>query len=486
MPIAQGMAAESLKGVARRLFVHEDEGPRTVPTSRPPHRFIAIAYFSVLTLLASVILVTQAPRFEGELEVFLALAVMNLAAERFPISIYGNSYISIGFVFTVSIIVLFGIPGVVIVAPFEAAAGIVGRKPLSNVIVTNAAMFIVVYTAAAAAYGLVAPVGLDDPTLRIIPGVAVATIICFAGTAFLIAVAKWMRTGHPLTDSWSSHKWLFPHYAALGVIGLALATASIALGIAGIIAFLLPAVMMRLAMKQYVDKTAEHVAQLQKQNDALIKANIEIRRVGEELRETYNGTLEAFVTALDARDQETKGHSVRVARYMLNIAEAFGVKPGSQEWIDMERGALLHDVGKIGIRDSILLKPSKLDEDEWEQMRRHPEIGYNMLKEVKFLAGAAEIVLAHHERWDGKGYPRGLREDEIPLGSRIFSVVDTFDSMTSDRPYRKAMSTIEALNEILRCSGTQFDPRVVEAFLDIYDEWVLERERMLAMEQKIA
>ena len=111
-------------------------------------------------------------------------------------------------------------------------------------------------------------------------------------------------------------------------------------------------------------------------------------------------------------------------------------------------------------------------------MRKHPEIGYNMLKQVSFLQGAAEIILSHHERWDGQGYPRKLREDEIPLGARIFNVVDTFDSMTSDRPYRKAKSTLDALNEILKFSGSQFDPLVVEAFLDIYEKWVRERDEL--------
>ncbi|HWC30230.1 MAG TPA: HD-GYP domain-containing protein, partial [Dehalococcoidia bacterium] len=151
---------------------------------------------------------------------------------------------------------------------------------------------------------------------------------------------------------------------------------------------------------------------------------------------------------------------------------------GTQDWIDMQRGSLLHDVGKIGVSDSILLKPGKLTDEEWTSMRQHPEIGYNMLKQVKFLQGAAEIILCHHERWDGRGYPRALHEEEIPLGARIFTVVDTFDSMTSDRPYRKALTTLDALNEIMHHSGTQFDPRVVEAFLDIYETWVAEREEL--------
>jgi HD-GYP domain-containing protein (c-di-GMP phosphodiesterase class II) len=162
-----------------------------------------------------------------------------------------------------------------------------------------------------------------------------------------------------------------------------------------------------------------------------------------------------------------------------------GVVDGTQEWVDMQRGSLLHDVGKIGVSDTILLKPGKLTDDEWGLMRKHPEIGYNMLRQVKFLQGPAEIILAHHERWDGGGYPKGLHEDEILLGARIFTVVDTFDSMTSDRPYRKALSTLEAMNEIMRCSGSQFDPLVVEAFLDIYETWVREREEMHREEREL-
>jgi len=257
----------------------------------------------------------------------------------------------------------------------------------------------------------------------------------------------------------------------------------LALGAPGILAFVAPALMMRLSMKQYVEKTRENVEKLTRQNEALRVANIQIRQVSDELKESYDSTLEALVNALDARDQETKGHSIRVSRYMMDIARAMGVSEGSQEWVDMQRGSLLHDVGKIGVSDAILLKPGKLTELEWEAMRQHPEIGYNMLRQVKFLSGAADLILAHHERWDGKGYPKGLREEEIPLGARIFMVVDTFDSMTSDRPYRRALSTLDALNEILRNSGSQFDPTVVEAFLDIYDAWVKEREELMAAER---
>jgi putative nucleotidyltransferase with HDIG domain len=453
--------------------------PEAKTAAQSPPAWIAWGYFLILGALAVALFTLQAPRLEGSIEVLIALAVLSVLSDRFPIEIYGDTYISVGFVFTLAIIMLFGAPGAVLVAPLEAVSGLVGRRRLSYLVLTNAALFVVVYWAAASAYGIFAPVSPQSVSLALIPGAAAATVVSFSLTAFLLAISALVRTGKPLAASWDSHKWIAPHYAALGLIGLSLAAASIALGVPGIIAFVTPALMMRWAMKQYVDKTTENVQKLSEQNLALRAANVEIRRVSEELRETYDGTLEALVTALDARDQETKGHSVRVARYMLTIASAFGVKEGTQEWLDMQRGALLHDVGKIGVRDSILLKPSKLDSDEWRVMMRHPEIGYNMLKEVRFLEGAAEIVLAHHERWDGKGYPRGLREDEIPLGSRIFSVVDTFDSMTTNRPYRKALTTQEALKEILRCGGSQFDPLVVEAFLDIYDDWVRDRQKLI-------
>ena len=184
-----------------------------------------------------------------------------------------------------------------------------------------------------------------------------------------------------------------------------------------------------------------------------------------EVEESYKITLEALVTALDAREHETQAHSQRVREYTMTLAEQLGLD--SDDLIQLGRGALLHDVGKIGVPDSILLKPGKLTSEEWIEMKKHPGIGYEILQNIRFLSPAAEIVLCHQERWDGKGYPNGLGNTDIPLGARIFAVVDTLDAMTSDRPYRKAMSFEVALAEIWECSGTQFDPQVVDAFLGI-------------------
>ncbi len=192
------------------------------------------------------------------------------------------------------------------------------------------------------------------------------------------------------------------------------------------------------------------------------------RDLQEEVQRSYRATLEALLTALDTRDTETEGHSERVAGYTMLIAYQLGLP--DEELPHIERGALLHDIGKIGVPDHILYKPGPLTPDEWEIMKQHPVIGYKMCMKVEMLRPAAPIVLHHHERWDGKGYPYGLSGEEIPLGARIFAIADTLDAMTSDRPYRKALSFAQAREEIERCAGSQFDPELVRVFLSLPEE----------------
>jgi putative nucleotidyltransferase with HDIG domain len=197
----------------------------------------------------------------------------------------------------------------------------------------------------------------------------------------------------------------------------------------------------------------------------LVAKNREVESLYTELENSYESTLAALITALDFRDNETLGHSKRVVEYAVLVAQAMGVGEPEMSWI--RRGAILHDVGKIGVSDAILRKPGKLDAAEWEEMKKHPEMGYRMLKHIRFLEPALEIVHCHQERWDGSGYPRALKGEQIPLGARIFAAVDTFDAMTSDRPYRAALTIEAARDEIRRFSGIQFDPKVAAAFLAI-------------------
>ena len=207
------------------------------------------------------------------------------------------------------------------------------------------------------------------------------------------------------------------------------------------------------------------VGALSKQKEAALQSRADMY---EKLNRSYSETLHALVKALDMRDSETGGHSERVTQIALLIARQ--LKLEEKEIQEIQWGALLHDVGKIGIPDHILRKPGKLTEDEWIVMRTHPQVGYEMLEEIPFLAPSLDVVLHHHEKFDGTGYPSGLSGKAIPLAARIFAIADTFDAMTNDRPYRKAFCIEEALEEIQHCSNFQFDPEIVDAFLKAFEQ----------------
>lgn len=189
-----------------------------------------------------------------------------------------------------------------------------------------------------------------------------------------------------------------------------------------------------------------------------------------ELVKLYSGTLEAMILALDLREHETGYHSYRVTEYALNLGRHMNLN--REELSVIAKGALLHDIGKIGVPDDILLKPGKLTDREWKLMRKHTEFGYDLLKKIDFLEESSKIVHTHHEHYDGGGYPRGIKGDEIPVGARIFSVVDALDAMTSRRVYSEALSFEEAVRRIKEASGSQFDPKVIDVFLKIpLAEW---------------
>ncbi len=209
----------------------------------------------------------------------------------------------------------------------------------------------------------------------------------------------------------------------------------------------------------------------------------ELRNALKDVSTTYQNTLLALVTALDAREHETSDHSQRVVEYTVAIANVMGIT--GPELDEIGRGALLHDIGKIGVPDAVLLKPGKLTPEEWVEMRKHPDIGFSMIAPIPFLSIPSQIVLSHQERWDGRGYPRGLKAEEIHIGARIFAVADTLDAMTSDRPYRKGTTFANAIEEIKRCGGTQFDPDVVKAFLALGEANLMKiKEDMVARKKQ--
>ncbi|MFZ5856868.1 MAG: HD-GYP domain-containing protein [Chloroflexota bacterium] len=188
-----------------------------------------------------------------------------------------------------------------------------------------------------------------------------------------------------------------------------------------------------------------------------------------ELLNAYDATIEGWSRAMDLRDQETEGHTQRVTALTVRLAQAYGIAPS--DIVHVRRGALLHDIGKLGVPDAILHKPGALTDEEWVEMRKHPTLAFEMLDSIEYLRPAIEIPYCHHEKWDGTGYPRGLKGAEIPVPARMFAVVDVWDAVTTDRPYRAAWDKKKAMQYIQEQSGKHFDPDMVELFINVIREF---------------
>ena len=227
------------------------------------------------------------------------------------------------------------------------------------------------------------------------------------------------------------------------------------------------AVRSELEKKNLAEENAAHVRHLRR----LRLEQSKNQHKASELEEIYNATLENLMTALDLRDVETFGHSLTVAKYSQALAQLIGIKDGST-LDNIRKGALLHDIGKIAIPDSILKKPSRLSTLEWEKVKLHPVLGYGLIKEIKMVKEVGNIILYHHEKYDGTGYPKGLKKEAIPLEARIFALADALDAITSHRPYRKERDFKTAKKGIQENRGKQFDPQVVDAFCSVrLEDW---------------
>jgi len=238
------------------------------------------------------------------------------------------------------------------------------------------------------------------------------------------------------------------------------------------------------AVEQYELKSLKDHYQVHLE-ELISERTVELDKALQEVEASYRMALKALVQALETRDFETHGHSERVVTFSLRLGHELGLD--CENLRNLELGALLHDIGKIGVPDAILRKPAKLNEEEWTKMKLHPLHGQKILRNIPFLGGAARLVEQHHEQWNGTGYPHGLRGEEIDLNARIFQVVDAFDAMTSDRVYRRGTTYEKALEELIRCAGTQFDPFVVEAFKQIAPEdWETLRQHSVTERQEVS
>jgi len=261
-------------------------------------------------------------------------------------------------------------------------------------------------------------------------------------------------------DVWMQNfAWMPVNYLATAVNGAALALAYQSLGFIGVIVFVLPLGIAWYSFKLYTMKST----QLRERNRELVSMNESLQRTSERLEASHVSVIAALLGSLAAKDHTTQGHSAATMQHALSVAKSLGLGPDEIAAVNL--GALFHDIGKIGIPEHILRKPSALSDEEWAEMKTHPTIGANLIGEVPNLERIRPIVLAHHEHYDGSGYPNGLKGDEIPLAAQIISVADTYEAMTSTRPYRSALSHDEAIAELRRVAGSQLNPIVVEAFI---------------------
>lgn len=425
------------------------------------------------TLLAALVL--AGPFVPGLVDLdwmgIAVFAVLGVISERYDIDLYGESKLSLSFVFMLATVMAFGAPGVIVVAPLVALAGHLWRGRPAYKLLFNAAVFLLGgLVAAGVDAGASGLPGAERQVLALAPPV-LASVAYYVVNSGLVAQIVALTSGTSALAVWQEkHRWLLPHYALLGLFAYVLGLSYDHFGVTGVLGLVAPVLAARYAMKQYIDRTNDTVQELRRANADLRGAHRQLRELTDDLAEAYDETLTALAAALDARDTETQDHSQRVAVMSLAIAERLGIEKGSREWLDVKHGALLHDVGKIGVPDAILRKTGPLRAEERARVQEHPRIGYQMLSRVKFLKGAALLAYAHHERFDGMGYPLGLKGDQIPRLARIFAVADAFDAMTSGRPYRPPMSTDAACRELEANAGTQFDPEVVAVFLELVRE----------------
>jgi len=270
--------------------------------------------------------------------------------------------------------------------------------------------------------------GVAGDTIALVSTVVVYVILNTSTMTLLIKLLK----GGKILEIWGENfKGTFLNSAAIGLLGIIVAFAYNNYGIGSVVLFFVPLLLARYSFKLYVD-----------------------------MRKNYMETVKALINAVEAKDPYTSGHASRVGKYAVEIGKELGLS--SLELDKMRNAALLHDIGKIGVDDRILNKNKSLTNLEYEVIKNHPSTGYEIIKDIEFLKGANEIVKHHHERWDGKGYPDGLKGGEISLPVSILTIADSFDAMTTDRPYRKAFSFEKAISEIQNNSGTQFNPDIVD------------------------
>ena len=463
---------------------HSTDGRVSSPTKGSVQKVgVSAAGVMLQVLVWSVILLGAAAMIFGliitprpdllAIALFTALAV---AAEISQISVYGENTVSVSVAVAFTAALVAGIPGAACVSAAIALTHYVRKRPPFYKTIFNwathmlAGVIPALTTLALTAFEIDGRLRMQNLLTLIVPMMLAAAAYYLVDTG-LIAAAISISKGERLLTTWrENYRWIAPHYLVLCVLGLFLGIAYIASGAIGVFVFALPVVMMRVSQKQYVDKTQDSMKELKRMNEQLAFANHEVLSAHMTMQNLNDELFLTLSRIIDARDPYVGNHAAKVADYATAIAAELGLS--EERMPALRQAGFLHDIGKIAISEEVLHKPSKLTDEEYEYVKTHAALGGEFLEMCGGLRHLAPFVRHHHERWDGKGYPDRLAGEVIPMEARILAVCDAAEAMASDRPYRKGMAVHEVIEEVQRCSGTQFDPAVAEAFVR-----VAERER---------
>src|SRR5436190_16012630 len=394
---------------------------------------------------------------------FVILVLLAAVTQRMPVFLFRSSAISVSFAAVIASYVLYGTGVAVAVSLFQAGVNAFTprRKPLVKA-TFNAGSLATSAFIGGELFALLSPERGD--ILATCVAAAASALGYFLVNTSLTAGVIALSERQGFLQVWrSNYAWMPLNFLATAAQGAALALASQALGVFGVLVFTLPLAVAWYSFRLYMSKSSE----VRQRNAELQSVNDMLRRTNDRLEESHLSVIGALIGALEAKENARAQAAAATMANAVGVAERLGLS--EDECAAVKLGALFHDIGTIGVPEAVLRKPGALDEREWREVRAHTTIGANLLSNVPMLERVRPIVLSHHERFDGTGYPAGLREDQIPLAAQIVAVADAYMAMTTERPYREAMPSKTALRELRANAGTQFNPVVVEAFIAIVD-----------------
>ncbi len=448
---AQAPGSEQTEAAIRRVFPPVVSAEVPGPAGTPSRLAVYAVVGTVSGLAAAVGAIWIRPPFNWPM-LLLVAALVALLEGQGPVAIQvgrskvlfsAKAYASIGAVYLLG-------PAAAVASTLGAMANSAWvKRGVSIKTLFNAAMSVLVYASAYGTFDLLRRIAGPNIILLVAAGAVggcAAWVVNQSLVGVVIAAEQGLQRFRIRAYGTNVIAFL-PYYIGYGLTGVGVVAASYRIkDAAALITLAAPVAIVQAATNRWIREQHARVA---------------------EARSGFNATLISLSKAIDLRDKDTEGHCRRVVDYSLLMGRNLNFN--DEELTRLCHGALLHDIGKIGVSDTILHKPGPLTDEEWAVMRTHPELGFMMVADVRQLEKAREIILNHHERYDGKGYPNGKSGEAIPLGARLFTIADSFDAMISDRPYRKGMSIQAAREEVRRCSGTQFDPLCVAAFDKISD-----------------